>query len=142
MVLASKFVETCEVSSTEGAAAVRFSAQPAHLLLRPGATIRIPLRVTLASALQGTAPATGAVVVEPIGAQPLRVPWAITFGRPRRDLLGEVALEPSTFAPSDVRPALLTVVATMVAPGSRCHSRGGPSGASAFKAIVGSLRGR
>src|SRR5205085_11426463 len=75
---------------TEGAAAVRFSARPAHLLLRAGATVRIPLRVTIASALQGTAPATGAVVVEPIGAPPLRVPSAIIFGRPRRDLLGEV----------------------------------------------------
>ena len=105
---------------TEGAAAVRFSARPAHLLLRPGATIRIPLRVTLASALQGTAPATGAVVVEPIGAQPLRVPWAITFGRYRHDLLGKVALEPSTFPPSDVRPALLTVVAGRVV---RSHER-------------------
>src|SRR5439155_1721103 len=66
------------------------------------------------------AAAQGAGVVEPIGAQPLRVPWAITFGRPRRDLLGDVVLEPRAFAPSDFRPALLTVVAGRVV---RSHAR-------------------
>ncbi|HEX6702645.1 MAG TPA: S8 family serine peptidase [Gaiellaceae bacterium] len=100
--------------ATEGAAAVRFSARPAHRLLKQGESVRIPLRARIASALQGTAPATGAVVVDPIGDQPLRIPWAITFGRPRRDLLGDVALKPTVFEPSDVRPALLSVVAGRV----------------------------
>jgi subtilisin family serine protease len=100
--------------ATEGAAAVRFSARPAHLLLRRGASVRIPLRARIASALEGTAPATGAVVVQPIGDQPLRIPWAITFGRPRRDLLGDVVLKPTVFRPSDVRPSLLAVQAGRV----------------------------
>jgi hypothetical protein len=82
--------------------------------LHGGASARIPLQARIGSALEGTAPAAGAVVVEPIGAQPLRIPWAITFGRPRRDLLGDIALKPSAFKPSDVRPALLTVVAGRV----------------------------
>jgi subtilase family protein len=105
---------------TEGAAAVRFSARPAHRLLRRGASIRIRVRASIASALQGTAPASGAVVVEPIGDQPLRIPWAVTFGRPRHNLLGDVVLRPNVFRPSDFRPALLAVVAGRVV---RAHAR-------------------
>ena len=105
---------------TEGAAAVRFSARPAHLLLQRGATARIVLRARIASELQGDAPATGAIVVDPVGDQPLRIPWAITFGRPRLDLLQAVALKPRIFKPSDFRPALLSVLAGRVA---RAHGR-------------------
>src|SRR5205823_12920379 len=61
-----------------------------------------------------SAPAEGAVVVGAKGDQPLRVPWAITFGRLRRDLLGAVSLSSQHFRPSDAKPALLTVEAGRV----------------------------
>jgi len=61
----------------------------------------------------GTAPAEGAIVVQPIGGSPLRIPWALRFGRARSDLVGTPVLAVPrgqsaghTFSPSD-GPAFL-----------------------------------
>jgi hypothetical protein len=62
-------------------------------------------------------PMEGVVVARVRGGSAIRVPWAIvpaTGGR----LLRAVSLAPMTFAPSDTRPALLTVNAGRVLSGS------------------------
>jgi hypothetical protein len=105
--------------SSEGAAAVRFSARPARFRLPRGHAIEIPLRVTTAGAAVGTAPAEGAILVGAVGDQPLRVPWAVTFGAPRRDLLRRVSLSLTTFHPSDQKPSVLSLQA-----GRLAHSAG------------------
>jgi len=101
--------------SSEGAAAVRFSARPARFRLARGQTRQIPLRVTAAGEQVGTAPAEGAVLVGTVGDQPLRVPWAVTFGAPRRDLLRRVSLSATSFRPSDQKPSVLTLEAGKLA---------------------------
>lgn len=98
----------------EGAASVRFSARPARFRLRRGGMLRIPLRANVASAPVGTAPAEGTILVEALGDQPLRVPWAITFGAPPRDLVGRISLSLKRFRPSDERPSVLTLDAGRV----------------------------
>jgi Subtilase family len=105
--------------SSEGAAAVRFSARPARFRLRRGQTMEIPLRVTVAGSPVGTAPAEGAILVGAVGDQPLRIPWAVTFGAPQRDLLRGVSLSLTSFHPSDQKPSVLTLEA-----GKLAHSAG------------------
>jgi Subtilase family len=99
---------------SEGAAAIRFALHPARFVLQPGGSRTIPLRASVAGAIVGSAPAEGAVVVGATGDQPLRIPWAITFGRPRRDLLGAISLSSQRFKPSDAKPSLLSVEAGRV----------------------------
>ena len=101
--------------SSEGAAAVRFSARPARFRLARGAARELSLRATIAGAPVGTAPAEGAIRVGAKGDQPLRVPWAITFGAPRRDLLGRISLSLTRFKPSDQKPSVLTLEAGKIA---------------------------
>jgi Subtilase family len=105
--------------SSEGAASVRFSARPARFRLPRGQTMQIVLRVTAVGERVGTAPAEGAILVGTLGDQPLRVPWAVTFGAPRRDLLRGVSLSLTSFKPSDQRPSVLTLEA-----GRLAHSAG------------------
>jgi hypothetical protein len=91
----------------EGAAAVRFRVRPARFLLRPGASARVAFAVSMASAVRGRAPAEGVVRVDVGGGATLRVPWAITFARPRLTLLGTLRLSDRRFEPSDAAPAVL-----------------------------------
>jgi subtilisin family serine protease len=99
---------------SEGAASIRFAIRPVRFVLARGASREIALRASIVSAVVGTATAEGAIVVGAVGDQPLRVPWAITFGPPRRDLLGDVSLSSQRFKPSDAKPAVLTVQAGKV----------------------------
>jgi subtilisin family serine protease len=100
----------------EGAAAIDFRVRPGRLSLGPGRSIfvHIPARVT--SALDGMAPASGALVVTPLAGREARVPWAITFGPHTRPVLSSVHLSERRFRPSDATPALLTFVAGSVEP--------------------------
>jgi hypothetical protein len=57
----------------------------------------------------------------PRASQPLHVPWAITFGKPARAALSEVALSANSFKPSDTTPAVLSLRA-----GSLLQTPAGP----------------
>jgi subtilisin family serine protease len=100
----------------EGAAAVDFRVRPSRLFLAPGHSIRVRIRARVTSALDGTAPASGALVVTSLAGRELRVPWAIAFGRQARPVLSSVRLSHRRFKPSDATPALLTFVAGSVEP--------------------------
>jgi subtilisin family serine protease len=93
-----------------GASPARFSLVPARAVVRPGASQVVHMRAR-------GGPIEGVVVARVRGVSAIRVPWAIvpaTGG----DLLRAVSLAPTTFAPSDTRPALLTVNAGRVLAGS------------------------
>jgi subtilisin family serine protease len=98
----------------EGAAAVDFLVRPSQLYLAAGKSIRIHIRARVTSALDGTAPATGALVVTPLAGREARVPWAIAFGPNTQPGLATVRLSERRFKPSDATPALLTFVAGSV----------------------------
>jgi Subtilase family/Peptidase inhibitor I9 len=100
----------------EGAAAVDFRIRPSRLFLGAGKSVRVHVVARVTSALDGTAPASGALVVTPLGGREARIPWAITFGAPPRPALSAVRLSRGKFTPSDATPALLTFVAGSVEP--------------------------
>jgi hypothetical protein len=91
-------------------------SKPRWVRLKPGG--QSPL--TLSARLNGVPPdggsAEGAVLLVARGAGPLRIPWAITFGPQRRDLISAVALSTPSFRPSDLTPAVLSLQAGLVVP--------------------------
>ena len=100
----------------EGAAALDFHVRPRRLFLGAGKSIRIHIRAQVTSALDGRAPASGALVITPLAGREARVPWAIAFGSYERPVLSAVHLSQRRFKASDATPALLTFVAGSVEP--------------------------
>jgi hypothetical protein len=84
--------------------------------LKPGGSAP----VTLSARLNGVPPdggsAEGEVLLAARGEGLLKIPWAITFGPQRRDLISAVALSATSFRPSDTTPAVLSLQAGFVAP--------------------------
>jgi minor extracellular serine protease Vpr len=95
--------------------------RPNHVRLRPGGSTTVALLARLTGAPPSGGAAEGAVMLEPRASQPLRVPWAITFGAPARAPLSEVALSATGFKPSDTTPAVLSLRA-----GSLLQTPAGP----------------
>lgn len=91
-----------------------FAVRPARLALRPGrsAKVRITARVPLPA--EGGPSAEGALVLQPVAGVAVRVPFAVAFGPGRPVLLGAVRLSERAFAPSDTKPAVLTIQAGSV----------------------------
>ena len=94
--------------------ALQFTVRPKHLVLPEGRSKRVTVTVR-ASAPPPSAAVDGVIQLEPAAGQPLRVPWALVFEAPRQSLLGRVSIDRASFAPSDTRPAVLTVQAGAVA---------------------------
>jgi hypothetical protein len=101
-------------SFTKGAAAISFSLRPARFVLAPGSSRRVQVQALVTSEPSGRASAEGVVSFRGEGTTALRVPWAITFGSKSTNLIGGIQLEQSSFVPSDVSPALLTLRAGKV----------------------------
>jgi minor extracellular serine protease Vpr len=99
-----------------GRGGLELVSKPRWVRLKPGG--QSPL--TLSARLNGVPPdggsAEGAVLLVARGAGPLRIPWAITFGPQRRDLISAVALSTPSFRPSDLTPAVLSLQAGLVVP--------------------------
>jgi hypothetical protein len=98
----------------EGAAALDFRVRPSRLYLDAGKSIRIHILARVTSALDGTAPVSGSLVVTPLAGREARVPWAIAFGPTAQPALSAVRMSQRRFTPSDATPALLTFVAGSV----------------------------
>jgi minor extracellular serine protease Vpr len=98
----------------EGAAAVDFLLQPARVRIAAGRSVLVHLRAITASAPNGNATADGHVVASVAGGGGIRLPWAISFGPAKVDLLGRASLASRSFKASDVNPALLSVDAGRV----------------------------
>jgi hypothetical protein len=99
-----------------GSSGLAVDAKPRWVRLKPGGHATVQLQARLAGTPPAAGSAEGAVVFVPRGSTPLRVPWAITFGPPRHDLLSGVALSQPVFKPSDTTPAVLSLAAGLVVP--------------------------
>ena len=83
-----------------------FTAQPAQLELKPGASAEVAIGVSAGD--ETPAGAGGVLVVSADGAQPVRVPWAVARREARKaPLVGDVQLSHHTFAPSNRAPVVL-----------------------------------
>jgi len=98
----------------EGAAAVKFTIRPSDFFLGAGRTINFRITARVTSAIDGSAPLQGAIVVRPAAGMAIRIPWVITFGPRLSATLNAVHLSAHSFKPSDTKPALLTFVAGAV----------------------------
>jgi hypothetical protein len=98
-----------------------FSASPANLALRSGASADVTLVASAAGPLEGEA--GGSFVVSPQGSRAIRLPWAVSF-RPEQpaDLLSSVSLSNRVFAVSDTAPAVLAFRAGNVATSANGHT--------------------
>jgi minor extracellular serine protease Vpr len=83
--------------------------KPKLVRLKPGESTTVALLARLRGAPPSGGTAEGAVELLPRASQPLRIPWAITFGKSAHATLSEVALSSSSFKPSDTTPAVLSL---------------------------------
>ncbi|MFL5910581.1 MAG: S8 family serine peptidase [Gaiellaceae bacterium] len=98
----------------EGAATVDFTLRPSRVVLRPGRSVLVHVDALTASRATGDETADGAVVGNIAGGGSVRIPWALAFDAQPVDLIAQASLSKTTFAPSDTRPALLTIQAGRV----------------------------
>ena len=97
-----------------GQGGLQITSFPHRVRLKPGGSTTVRLVARLRGVPPADGSAEGAVVLRPRGSAPLRVPWAITFGRPGHSLLSAVALSATSFKPSDTLPAVLSFQAGSV----------------------------
>jgi hypothetical protein len=100
-----------------GAGGLEIQPKPRWVRLKPGGHAPVTLSARLKGAPPEGGSAEGALLLVARGAGPLRLPWAITFGPQRRDLISAVALSETEFKLSDVSPAVLAFQAGAVVSG-------------------------
>jgi subtilisin family serine protease len=101
-----------------GAGGLEIVPKPRWVRLKPGGHAPVTLNARLKGAPPEGGSAEGALLLVARGAGPLKIPWAITFGPQRRDLISAVALSAASFKPSDTTPAVLSLQAGLVVPGA------------------------
>src|SRR6185503_6233694 len=107
-----------------GSGGLQLESKPRWVRLKPGGHAPVVLSARLQGAPPDGGSAEGAVLLVARGAGPLRIPWAITFGPQRQDLISAVALSSSSFSLADNTPAVLSLQAGLVVPsaaGSEIH---------------------
>jgi subtilase family protein len=101
---------------SSGSGGLVITPKPHWVRLKPGGHATVALRARLNGAPPDAGSAEGAVLLVARGAGPLKVPWAITFGRPQQGLISAIALSASSFKPSDTTPAVLSLRDGLVLP--------------------------
>ena len=99
-----------------GSGGLELEPKPHWVRLKPGGSAPVNLSARLNGAPPDGGSAEGSVLLVARGAGPLKIPWAITFGPQRRDLISAVALSSSSFRPSDTTPTVLSLQAGLVVP--------------------------
>jgi hypothetical protein len=102
---------------SEGSGGLVITPKPRWVRVKPGGQATVTLHARLNGAPPPGGSAEGAVLLVARGAGPLKVPWAITYGRPPQSLISAVALSAGTFKPSDTTPAVLSLQAGLVLAG-------------------------
>ncbi len=102
------------VSGAKTRAGVTVRAAPAKRTLRPGRSVTVRLAATIAARPSAPGVLTGTLRVRIRAGGALRVPWAIAVPVTGRPLLDGIRLSTASFAPSDARPAVLSLVAGRV----------------------------
>ena len=98
-----------------GSGGLEIAPKPRRLRLKPGGHATLALRARLEGSPPGDGSAEGTILLVARGVGPLKIPWAITFGRPPQSLISAVALSAAAFKPSDTTPAVLSLRAGLVA---------------------------
>jgi hypothetical protein len=93
---------------------VTVSASPGGRTLRAGAEVDVRLTAEIRNRPRAPGALTGVLRIRIRAGGVLRVPWAIAFPATDRPLLDGVRLSAARFAPSDVRPVVLSLVAGRV----------------------------
>jgi len=99
-----------------GSGGLVIQSKPRWVRLKPGRDAPVQLEARLRGAPPDDGSAEGALLLVPRGSAPLRLPWAITFGRPRNNLISGVALSETAFKLSDATPVVLSFQAGLVVP--------------------------
>ena len=102
------------VSGTRTRAGVTVTATPSARVLRPGRTVTLRLTAQLAARPKAPGALVGTLRVRARAGATLRVPWAIAVPVTGQPLLDGIRLSVAAFAPSDARPAVLSLVAGRV----------------------------
>src|SRR5207248_11629822 len=100
-----------------GGAGLALTASPARFRLRPGGEVTIHVKAAFQGRPADSPAAEGTMEIGSRPTLPLRVQWAIPFGRDRAPLLSAVGLSKNSFKPSDTTPAVLSFRAGGLAPG-------------------------
>ncbi len=93
------------------AADLTIVAVPRALRLRPGASAEIVVTASVPLLPRAPAALNGTLRIRVAGGSAVRVPWSIAVPVAARPLLGRVRISRRSFTPSDVDPAVLTIVA-------------------------------
>ncbi len=96
------------------AADTTVTVRPRRLQLGPGASARVRVEALVPAPSGGGPAAEGAIVIRPRGARAVRVPFAVAFAPRRLLLVGGLELSQRRFAPSETKPAVLTLRAGLV----------------------------
>ena len=99
---------------TADAADIVVDVRPRVARLRPGASVEITVEATVPLLPRAPAALGGALRVKVRNGATLRVPWTIAVPLAKRDLIPSARLSSRNFEPSDVDPAVLTVIAGRV----------------------------
>jgi hypothetical protein len=99
---------------TADAADIAVEVTPPTARLRPGASVQVAVTASVPLLPQAPAALGGALRVKIRNGATLRVPWTIAVPLANRDLIPIARLSSQTFEPSDVEPAVLTLIAGRV----------------------------
>jgi hypothetical protein len=100
-----------------GGAGLALTASPDRFRLPPGGKVMIRVKASFQGTPTAGAPAEGTIQIGSRSTLPLRIPWAIPFGRYTGPLLSSVSLSKTSFKPSDTTPAVLSFRAGALSPG-------------------------
>jgi hypothetical protein len=100
-----------------GGAGLALTASPDRFRLLPGGMIRIRVKASFQGIPTAGPPAEGTIQIGSPSTSPLRIPWAIPFGRYTGPLLSDLRLSKQSFKPSDTTPAVLSFRAGGLTPG-------------------------
>jgi hypothetical protein len=103
-----KLAVSLSSDSSGDSSALRFTVAPYQLTLGAGQSRLVHISVT-SPTTPDTSLLTGSIVIAPEGSQTLLVPWAVSFRAPATNLIVNASLDRTSFKPSDLAPAILTV---------------------------------
>jgi Subtilase family/Peptidase inhibitor I9 len=115
--LSSRALELRVALPQTGGAGLALTATPERFRLPPGGKVTIRVKAAFQGTPTAGAPAEGTIQIGARSTLPLRIPWAIPFGRYTGPLLSSLQLSKTSFRPSDTTPAVLSFRAGALTPG-------------------------
>jgi hypothetical protein len=115
--LSSRRLELRVAVPQTGGAGLALTASPDRFRLPPGGKVTIRVKASFQGTPTTGPPAEGTIQIGSRATLPLRIPWAIPFGRDTAPLLSGLRLSKKSFKPSDTTPAVLSFRAGGLSPG-------------------------